>query len=109
MPFIRTMNSGDADPVNKRWKSGNDLYVIEESGTHNFFMAKLYCVHDKNNVTSDELNSYFTCAGDDNSTDHSSVEYEANCFGGIKLPRVDPICDVNDIRYDEVSEPNTIS
>ena len=86
MPFVRSMSSDDNELISKskRHKKASDMYVIEEHGTHNFFMAKLYCLHDQTNITTDESTSYFDYAVDDSSTDQS-FESDANCFGGIRL------------------------
>jgi hypothetical protein len=99
------MSSGNSEYMNKNMRSGkgNDMYVIEENGSHNLFMAKLYCLHDQSNVTTDELNTYFHSAGDDNSNDQS-IENDSNCFGGIRLQHSEQKCDVNELEYNTVSE-----
>lgn len=105
MPFIRSISTDETEYIDKKMRSGkgSDMYVIEEHGSHDSFLAKLYCHHDHTNVTTDELNSYFNCDSDDDSTEQC-IENDSHCFGGIRVSNTKSKWDLNDVEYNTVSK-----
>jgi hypothetical protein len=109
MPFVRSINAWDIDTMKKPLQSDRDKNVIEQNDSRSVLMARLYCLHDEMNATTNELDSYFKCIDDGDSVDNQSFNDDAMCFDGLAVPRLRPKFDMSDIVYDVVSEPNSIS